>query len=66
MTPNLPLPPIVLDDGQVIQGMFKDLTHHELLSLANQLLRARDKHARLVFQYQHKKFWENYTPPRAA
>ncbi len=57
-----------LDDGQVLKGKFKDLTHTELLSLANQLYRHKNlSDARLVMRYQHRKFHEdNPGPPEAA
>jgi len=55
-----------LDDGQVLKGKFSDLTHHELLSLANQLYRHKNPaHAGLVMQYQHRKFHAP-SPPEAA
>lgn len=58
-----------LDDGQVLNGELKDLTHHELLSLANHFLRRRQKPQYLaVMQYQHKKFIAPHqpSPPEAA
>lgn len=62
MSPHTPLPldSITLDDGQIIEGKFGDLTQHQLLSLANQLLRADNwRDARLVLAYQHTKFYQN-------
>ena len=55
-------PSLTLDDGQVIQGKFGDLTQYQLISLANQLLRAsNERDWRLVMQYQHAKFHQS--PP---
>lgn len=63
---TFPLDPIRLDDGQIIEGKFMDLSQHQLLSLANQLLRADNwPHARLVFEYQYAKF-HSTSPPKAA
>lgn len=63
---TFPLDSIVLDDGQIIEGKFADLSHAQLLSLANQLLRADNwRDARLVFAYQHAKF-HSPSPPIAA
>ena len=62
MSPHTPRPldSITLDDGQIIEGKFGDLTQHQLLSLANQLLRADNwRDARLVLAYQHTKFHQN-------
>jgi hypothetical protein len=59
----------VLDDGQVIKGKIGDLTQHQVISLANQLMRGKNEaHAYLLMQYQHKKFWQEETslPPKAA
>ena len=60
---------LVLDDGQIIKGKIGDLTQHQVISLANQLMRNKNKeHAYLLMQYQHKKFWQEETPfpPMAA
>ena len=62
-----PLESITLDDGQVLSGNIKDLNHHEILSLANQLMRNKRKHeARSLMHYQHAKFIKRNTPPEAA
>ena len=60
---------MTLDDGQVLSGPVCDLTQHELISLANQLLREEKKREWLaVMEYQHKKFHKNLspTPPKVA
>lgn len=57
--------PLVLDDGQVIDGEIGNLTQHEIISLANQLHRNENyEHATLLMQYQHTKFLTN--PPQKA
>ncbi len=60
----------ILDDGQVIKGKIGDLTQHQVISLANQLVRGNNKaHGNLLMQYQHKKFWQetpSIFPPQAA
>jgi hypothetical protein len=59
----------VLDDGQVIKGKIGDLTQHQVISLANQLMRGKNEaHAHLLMQYQHKRFHQNNSPfpPMAA
>lgn len=62
-----PLESITLDDGQVLSGNIKDLNHHEVLSLANQLMRNKRKNeAQELMRYQHIKFIKPNTPPKAA
>jgi hypothetical protein len=59
----------VLDDGQVIKGKIGDLTQHQIISLANQLMRGKNEaHGYLLMQYQHRKFWQQEAPfpPMAA
>lgn len=57
-------PALTLDDRQVIQGKFGDLTQHQLIFLANQLLRANNKRDwHLVMQYQHAKFHKSTNQP---
>ena len=59
----------VLDDGQVLSGPVGDLTQHELISLANQLLREKkEQEWRVIMEYQHSKFCKdlNPLPPKAA
>ncbi len=58
-----------LDDGQVLSGPVGSLTQHELISLANQLLRENKKQEwRAIMEYQHEKFCKNLPPlpPKAA
>ena len=63
---------ITLDDGQVLSGPVGDLTQHELISLANQLLREKKTQEwRAVMEYQHRKFYKDLPPlsplpPKAA
>ena len=63
---------ITLDDGQVLSGPVGDLTQHELISLANQLLREEKKQEwRTIMEYQHRKFYKDLPPlsplpPKAA
>lgn len=58
---------IILDDGQVLSGRVCDLTQHELISLANQLLREKKTQEwRKIMEYQHKKFCSDNSPPKAA
>jgi hypothetical protein len=61
---------LTLDDGQVIKGKIGGLTQHQIISLANQLMRSNNKaHGNLLMQYQHKKFWQEAPstfPPQAA
>ena len=60
---------ITLDDGQVLSGPVGSLTQHELISLANQLLRENKKQEwRAIMEYQHSKFCKNLPPlpPKAA
>ena len=60
---------ITLDDGQVLSGPVGDLTQHELLSLANQLLREKKTQEwRAIMEYQHSKFCKDFNPlpPKAA
>jgi len=55
--------PLVLDDGQVIDGKIGDLTQHQVISLANQLMRNKnEEHAYLLMQYQHTRFHQNSSP----
>ena len=58
-----------LDDGQVLSGPVGNLTQHELISLANQLLREKKKQEwRAIMEYQHRKFYKDLPPlsPKAA
>lgn len=58
-----------LDDGQVLSGPVGDLTQHELISLANQLLREKKAQEwRAIMEYQHRKFCKDLPPlpPKAA
>lgn len=58
-----------LDDGQVLSGPVGNLTQHELISLANQLLRENKKQEwRAIMEYQHFKFYKDLPapPPKAA
>ena len=60
---------ITLDDGQVLSGPVGSLTQHELISLANQLLRENKKQEwRAIMEYQSRKFCKdlNPLPPKAA
>ena len=60
---------ITLDDGQVLSGPVGNLTQHELISLANQLLREKkEQEWRAIMEYQHSKFCKdlNLLPPKAA
>jgi cell division septal protein FtsQ len=58
---------LTLDDGQVIKGKIGELTQPQIISLANQLRRNKNKaHADLLMEYQHKKFWQDNSPPEAA
>ena len=60
---------ITLDDGQVLSGPVGNLTQHELISLANQLLRENKKQEwRAIMEYQHRKFYKDLPPlsPKAA
>ena len=58
-----------LDDGQVLSGPVGNLTQHELISLANQLLREKkEQEWRVIMEYQHSKFYKDLPPlpPKAA
>lgn len=63
---------ITLDDGQVLSGPVGSLTQHELISLANQLLREKkEQEWRAIMDYQHSKFCKDLPPlpplpPKAA
>ncbi len=53
-----------LDDGQIISGQMKDLDRFQLISLANQLYRNKQKAAgQRIMQYQHRKFGGQQCPP---
>jgi len=51
---------LTLDDGQVINDKISNLTHSQIISVANQYRRARQRTIadELMF-YQHKKFSTN-------
>lgn len=58
-----------LNDGQVISGQMKDFDRFQLISLANQLYRHKQKAAgQRIMQYQHRKFGGQQCPtsPTAA
>ena len=55
-----------LDDGQVISGQMKDLDRFQLISVANQLYRQKQKAAaQRIMEYQHRKFGGTNEQPKS-
>ncbi len=58
-----------LDDGRVVKGELSYLTHHEVISVANQFLRNGSKQDKetyhFLMKYQHDKYHKDL-PQTAA